>query len=227
MTARTPLLRIAVFAGALVAAGATGHPALALAAALGLYLATFAFTHDVMHGAAGLGKRATDAWLVLGGALMGLCGHGMRILHLRHHARPLADDDIEGAGARLTVWGALREGPHNIARYRIEGLRAANARGRRFQIAETALTLILTVVALASRSVAGAAWVTVNAVMQLTLAAWASNLPHRPPRFLRAIALRLTWLKSPTLLSFAFHHAHHTRPKVPCAELASAICAQG
>jgi fatty acid desaturase len=215
------MARMTLFAAALLVAGATGRPALALAMALALYLAAFSYTHDVMHGALGLSKRATDFWLFVGGWVMGLTGHGMRILHLRHHARPLADDDVEGYGARLSLLGALGAGPMNIAHYRREALRAANARGRRFQIAETVAAVVATLLALASRSVAGAAWVTVNAVMQLTLAAWASNLPHRPPRFLRAIALKLAWTKSPAVMSFAFHHAHHTHPKIRCAELAA------
>jgi fatty acid desaturase len=219
MAARISLLRIGLAAATLAAAGLFHAPALALAAAMALYLGTFSFTHDVMHGALRLSRRATDFWLFVGGALMGLSGHGMRLLHLRHHARPLAEDDVEGEGARLTLLGALREGPFNIARYRLEALRAANARERRFQIAETLLTVALTAAALLSRSVAGAAWASVNALMQLTLAAWASNLPHNPPRWLRAIALKLAWTKSPVVLSFAFHHAHHARPKVPCAEL--------
>ena len=220
MAARISLLRIGLAAATLVTAGLFHASALALAAAMALYLGTFSFTHDTMHGALRLSRRATDFWLFVGGALMGLSGHGMRLLHLRHHARPLADDDVEGDGARRSLLGALVEGPFNIARYRVEGLRAApNARERRFQIAETLVTVALTVAALLSRSIAGAAWATVNALMQLTLAAWASNLPHNPPRVLRAIALKLAWTKSPVVLSFAFHHAHHARPKVPCAEL--------
>jgi fatty acid desaturase len=220
MAARISLLRIGLAGATLVVAGRFHAPAVALAAAMALYLGTFSFTHDTMHGALRLSKRATDFWLFVGGALMGLSGHGMRLLHLRHHARPLAADDIEGAGARLSLLGALCEGPFNIARYRVESFKAANARERRFQIAETLVTVALTVAALLSRSVAGAAWASVNALMQLTLAAWASNLPHNPPRWLRAVALKFAWTKSPVVLSFAFHHAHHARPKVPCAELA-------
>jgi fatty acid desaturase len=215
-------MRIMLFAAALAMAGYAQRPLIALAAALGLYLALFACTHDVMHGALGLSKRATDVWLFCGGVLMGLTGHGMRILHMRHHARPLAPDDIEGAGAARSLWGAVCEGPFNIARYRIEALRAANRRGRTLQLAETVISVALTAAALASRSVSGAAWATVNVLMQLTLAAWASNLPHRPPRWLRALALKLTWTGSPTLMSFAFHHAHHAHPKVRCSELATA-----
>jgi fatty acid desaturase len=219
---RLSVFRLTLAAAALLAAGAMGRPGLALVSALALYLAAFSFTHDVMHGALGFGKRATDAFLFLGGLVMGLSGHGMRVLHLRHHARPLADDDVEGAGARVSLLGALALGPRNVARYRLESYRGANARGRRFQLAETLATVALTALALASRSIAGSAWAALNAVMQLTLAAWASNLPHQPPALLRAIALKLVWTRSPVVLSFAFHQEHHARPKVPCAELASA-----
>jgi hypothetical protein len=64
------------------------------------------------------------------------------------------------------------------------------------------------------------AWAVVNVALQLSASAWASHLPHHPPRWARAIALRFAWTGSVTLLSFAFHEAHHARPKLPCRELA-------
>lgn len=197
-----------------------GQPALALVAAVALYIAVFAFNHDVAHGALGLPARLNALLLGCTGLLMGISGHAMRRMHLRHHAHPLANDDVEGAGARVTLLGALALGPMNAAVYRVEALRTARGLERRAQIVETVLALGLTLAALATRSIAGAAWVVANVTMMLTAAAWASHLPHRPPRWLKALALELTWTHSAAVLSFAFHDEHHVHPKIPCGRLA-------
>ena len=195
-------------------------PAFAIAAALLIYLGAFAFNHDVAHGALGLPRRLNE-WVMAATALvMGVSGHGMRLMHQRHHARPMAADDIEGVGATLTRFGALLAGPMNAARYRVEAFRAATMRERRLQVLETAATLLLTAFALASRSTIGAAWVVVNVAMQMTTALWASHLPHHPPLWLVAGARRLVWTRSAAVLSFVLHDEHHAHPKLPCRLLA-------
>lgn len=194
------------------------HPLPALAGCMALFLAAFAFNHDVLHGALKLPRRANEALLTVLALLMGWSGHAVRRLHLRHHARPLAADDIEGHGARLSFWRALAAGPMNAARYRT----GAFEKERTAQVLETLAALLLTALALWSRTVLGAAWVVVNVTMQLTASVWASHLPHRPPAWARALAARLTWTRSAAVLSFAFHEEHHRCPKVPCGELARA-----
>lgn len=216
---RELLLHAARLVGALgLVVVARGNPALALAACLALFLAAFAFNHDVLHGALGLPRAVNEALLSALALLMGWSGHAVRRLHLRHHARPLAADDIEGHGATLSFWGAVAAGPMNAARYRVE----AFERERTVQAVETLAAVALTVLALASRTVIGAAWVVVNVTMQLTATVWASWLPHRPPAWARAVARRFAWTHSAAVLSFAFHAEHHARPKVPCGELARA-----
>jgi fatty acid desaturase len=186
--------------------------------ALAAYLGAFAFTHDVAHGALGLKRRLNEWVLTLAALPMLVSGHSMRLMHMRHHARPLAADDVEGAGAATTLWKALGLGPINFWTMRVEAWRAANVRERKYIALETVAGLGLAALALAWP--AGRAWLVVCVVMTMTATAWASHLPHHPPRWMRAIALRLAWTGSAVLLSFAFHDAHHARPKVPCAELA-------
>lgn len=189
----------------------------AVPASLALYLGAFSFTHDVAHGALRLPRRWNE-WLLSVGALpMLVSGHTMRLMHLRHHARPLACDDLEGEGAATTLGRAVVLGPSNALRLRVEGWRAANGRERRWMAVEMGLAVGLALVAVAFP--AGRVWLAVCLGLQLTASAWASHLPHHPPRLLARIARRLAWTRSATVLSFVFHGEHHAHPKVPCAEL--------
>lgn len=210
------LLRVALPLLALLSS--RGDWRIAVPAAVALYLGAFSLTHDLIHGALRLPRRFNE-WLLSLAALPTLVSaHGMRLMHLRHHARPLAPDDVEGQGASTTLWRALWIGPANALRYRVEGWRAANARERRFLVGETVASLALA--SLAALRPEGRLWLAVCLVLQLTASAWASHLPHHPPARLKALALRLAWTRSATVLSFCFHEEHHARPRVPCAELA-------
>lgn len=188
------------------------EPALALVGALALHLAAFAFTHELAHGALGLPRRLNELALSLAALPMLVPGHGMRAMHLRHHARPLADDDLEGVGATMPLWRAVLAGPMNTAQYRTEAFRVGN---RAWLIAETLAALALTALALISRTTLGAAWVLVNVVLQLTASAWASNLPHRPPPLFVKVARHLEWTRSAVVASFLHHELHHRFPSLP------------
>ena len=196
------------------------HPLLGLALSLGLYFGSFAFTHDVAHGALRMPRRATEWLLAIAAVPMLVSGHAMRLMHLRHHARPLAKDDLEGVGAALPLWRALVAGPVNAVELRRHSWLAANPRERRWILGESVLSGVLLVLALLSGSFVARTWAATCVGLQLTASAWASHLPHHPPRWARRIAVALAWTGSATLLSFAFHEAHHARPKLPCRELA-------
>lgn len=202
----------------LLMAGAQ-HAPLALVGALALHLAVFALTHDLAHGALGLPRRLNELALSLASLPMLVAGHGMRLMHLRHHRRPLAPDDVEGVGATMPLWRAVLAGPLNAAQYRVEGFRAARQTDIMFLIVETLAALVLTSIALASHTTVGAAWVLVNVTMQLTASAWASHLPHRPPRVLVTLARGLEWTRSAVVSSFLHHDKHHRSPWIPCGQL--------
>ncbi len=209
-------LHVARLFGALVLLWAVRRePALALFAAVLLFIAAFAFNHDVLHGALKLPRRLNEALLTVLSLVMGWSGHAVRRLHMRHHARPLAADDVEGHGATLSFWRALATGPLDAARYRLAALEGERAA----QLLETLAAMALTTGALLSRTVVGAAWVTANVLLQLTASVWASWLPHRAPEAATRLARKLAWTHSAAVLSFAYHHEHHAHPKIPCAEL--------
>jgi fatty acid desaturase len=215
-------LHVARLASAIALLFAFGplHPLLAAALSMSVYFGSFAFTHDVAHGALRMPRQLTDWLLALAALPMLISGHAMRLMHLRHHARPLAKDDVEGVGAALSLYRAVLAGPANAVALRRESWAAANARERRWIAAETMAGAVLLLAALLSGLPALRVWAVMNVGLALTASAWASHLPHHPPRWARRIALCLAWTGSVTLLSFAFHDAHHARPKVPCRGLA-------
>ena len=67
-------------------------------------------SHDLVHGNLGLTRRANNFFLSLIELLALRSGHAYRLAHLHHHARYPEDDDIEGAAAKMSFLGALREG---------------------------------------------------------------------------------------------------------------------
>ena len=215
-------LHLARLVGSLLLLAAFGrlHPALAAALSAGVYFASFAFTHDVAHGALRMPRRVTEWVLALAPLPMLVSGHAMRLMHLRHHARPLAADDVEGVGAALPLWRAVVAGPANALELRRQSWAAANPRERRWILGETLVGAALLLAALGSGVAVFQVWALVNVALGLTASAWASHLPHHPPRWAREFAVRFAWTGSVTLLSFAFHEAHHARPKLPCRELA-------
>lgn len=188
-------------------------PALAPLAALAIFLVAFAITHDAAHGSLGLSRRATGLALAAGGVAIGTSGHALRLMHMKHHAHELADDDLEGAAARLTFWRALAAAPRLAVALHTTAWRVAAPRDRRCQLVEyIALAAMLAAALVGPRPLA--VYAAVAMAMQLFAPWWAGHLPHRA-HGLHALAAWLAVLGSPTLASLAHHEVHHRRPKVP------------
>jgi fatty acid desaturase len=197
------------------------NPLLRAAAAVLVFLAGFSFTHDLAHGALGVPRRLNEVALALAAMTNLIPGHAMRRLHARHHARPLAADDVEGEGATMTWWQALAIGPRNALRYRWEGLTTTRGTERAWVLAETGLSAVLVALIVVGRQPAGLTWVVTCLALQATMSLWASHLPHRPPALLVRLARHLEWTRSAVVASFLHHDAHHRRPWVPCGALAA------
>jgi beta-carotene hydroxylase len=67
-------------------------------------------SHDLVHRNLGLSQRTNDLLLVLIEMLALRSGTAYRLAHLHHHRWFPADDDIEGAAAKMSLTGALIEG---------------------------------------------------------------------------------------------------------------------
>ncbi len=76
-----------------------------------IFVAIVTVTHDVVHGSLGLSRRATEWALFVFGAVLLESGHAYRYSHLQHHRWFPADNDPEGAPARMPLWQAILFGP--------------------------------------------------------------------------------------------------------------------
>lgn len=81
-----------------------------------VFVAVVTVTHDVVHGALGLSRRATDWALFVCGAILLESGHAYRATHFRHHLVFPGDDDPEGDPARMSLFGAICMGPFFLPR---------------------------------------------------------------------------------------------------------------
>lgn len=217
-------LHLARIALAAIGLGLAAHQAsarLGAAAAMALFFAAFALMHDVAHGALRLPRRANEIALAAAGSLMLMSGHALRLMHLRHHARPLADDDLEGHPARLSLPRALASAPLAAIALRIEAFRAAGPLGRRAQLAESFINASSLALLIASGNPALLAWAATALALQLSMGVWAAHIPHNAPAWLLAAARRAAVTRSPIALSLAFHELHHRRPSLPCGRLAA------
>jgi fatty acid desaturase len=214
------LARLSLSAVVLAIAARAGEPALAAAASAALFFAAFAWMHDLAHGALRLPRWINEIALSLAGALMLMSGHALRLMHLRHHARPLAKDDVEGAPARLSLAQAIASAPRAALSLRISAFHAARARGRAWQAAEISLNAAAFALLIASGSPSLIAWASVAAALQLSMSVWAAHIPHNAPEWLLDAARALAFSRSPVAMSLAFHELHHRCPNLPCSHLA-------
>jgi fatty acid desaturase len=214
------LARISLSVAVLAIAARAREPAIAAAASAALFFAAFAWMHDLAHGALRLPRWVNEVALSLAGALMLMSGHALRLMHLRHHARPLAKDDVEGAPARLSLTQAIASAPRAALLLRISAFRSAGARGRAWQAVESSLNAAAFALLIASGSPSLLAWAFVAAALQLSMSVWAAHVPHNAPAWLLDAARALAFSRSPVALSLAFHELHHRRPDLPCGHLA-------
>lgn len=208
--------RLGVSIGALAAAVVVDAPVVAAVATVALFLAGFAANHDALHGSLGLPRPVRDVAMALLGATMLLSGHAIRVMHLRHHARPLQRVDLEGIAAKMSLVRALVASPRLTLSMRLRGYARASRRDKVFILAETAANVITAVALLASGVAALHAMLVTLFVMQLAMPIWAGRIPHRTPAWLLRLARAMSFTRSATVLSLAYHEEHHGRPRVPC-----------
>ncbi|MFC6998971.1 fatty acid desaturase [Rufibacter roseus] len=200
---------------------------LAIPVAFGTCLAAFVQLHDSIHQSLGLTKKSHSLLVTLSALLLLKSGHALKVTHLRHHGQCLSDDDPEGEPAKWTLKEIFLNGPYHIFMLRFASLRIAPATKNK-QLFETGITLLLlisfVVLFLLTGSVVGLVYWGVAFVLSALMPLWASYIPHkmasRNPARLAGVKAAQFW--TPIISSFAFHHLHHTYPKVPTALLPKA-----
>ena len=189
-----------------------------LAAAVFLFFALFNWMHDAMHASLGLSRRANRVLLSVLAASIGVSGEASRYFHLLHHGRPFSSEDLEGRGVDWPWTRLVLHAPLAYLSLPWLGWSRAPKRGRRVQLVEW---------------IAVAAWFAICACFaplrvylavllpaQLTIPLWGAKLPHRPPRWMLAVARTLLFTKSPLAIGFALHEEHHARAKIASFALA-------
>src|SRR6266545_3907404 len=222
MTTRFPHLAVHIFRIGMslfahVVALHSGRRLAAHVAAAAVFYAAFALAHDLTHGTLGLSVRARRWALAAAAQLLFVSGQTMRILHLRHHARPGAADDVEGVAIRLGLIGAWIRLPVLFFSMRHAAYQAAKPAARRWLIGETVLTAIVVATSLVWEPLR--TYVVVALALQLSAPLWGGYLPHRAPEWLRSLAGRFAFTRSPTAISLAYHDLHHEHADVPCQNL--------
>ena len=215
---RTVLLHFAFALAPLSTLAVSDSPALRIVSAAFLFVSVFAFVHDAMHRSLGLPRWANELVLSLGGALMGVSGAAARSLHLVHHARPGAEDDLEGQALRMTFGNALLVSPLTYLLMPFRAARRARSEQRRRQVVEWLLVVGFLGPALASGG-AQRTYALVSLVANMSLQVWGSYLPHRAPPAALALARAIAWTRAPLVVSFAFHDLHHRRADLSCFDL--------
>jgi fatty acid desaturase len=102
------------------------------------FMAGLRQTHDGFHGKLGLSPRRTHAFLFVFSLLMAIPLHAVRWVHLRHHAHPLDETDVEGMCAKMSWWKAILAGPVFSLRMIITAGVCANRATRSWIVAELA-----------------------------------------------------------------------------------------
>ncbi|MGF7238688.1 MAG: fatty acid desaturase family protein [Frankia sp.] len=193
-----------------------------------IFVAVVTATHDVVHGALGLGRRGTDWALFLLGLMLLESGHAYRVSHLRHHRLFPSRADPEGRPAMLSFFGAICYGPIFLPRLWWWALWSRRGRAgwaeRSWLLAEGAVAPAALGAGVAAWSVSPALLVY---VVMVIVGSWVYplltvHLPHRdfgdtPITQTRTLRGRII----PALfLELTYHLEHHLYPQVPSHHLA-------
>ncbi len=188
-----------------------------------IFIAIVTVTHDIVHGALGLSRRATEWALFLSGLVLLESGHAYRATHLQHHRIFPASDDPEGDPARLTWFRALLDGPSFLPRLWSWAYRRSS-RDRSWLLVEAAAAVLIATCGIVFlQTLPGLAWY----VTLVVVGSWVYPLltVHLPHRHYGATPLAQTHTLRgvivPSLfLELTYHLEHHLYPQVPSHHLA-------
>lgn len=159
--------------------------------------------------------------------LMLKSGHALKVTHLRHHGQCLSDNDPEGEPAKWTLRQVFLNGPYHIFTLRMASLKMSPAT-KNIQILETVITVLILFCFIFlyafTGSLVGLVYWGVAFILSSLMPLWASYIPHKlaPRNPARLIGVKLAHIWTPIISSFAYHHFHHTYPKIPTALLPKA-----
>lgn len=183
------------------------------------FLAGIRQAHGAEHGTLGLSRRGTDlVMFALSGLMLGSI-HAVQVTHLRHHARCLEEDDVEGFTGRVGPVAAILLGPLFAARLAIEGHRLGTPVQRRWIRAELAMTAVVLAAALAPISLALTYHVAAMLAGHCLTGFFLVWTVHRECDPRTEVARTLRGVKAIPFLHMFYHLEHHLYPGVPTGRL--------
>jgi fatty acid desaturase len=213
------LLPLPWLAGSLVAAGHGLYP-FALALSFVFFLTGLRLNHGGCHHAIGLGRRATDAVLLVLSVLMLGSMHAVRWNHLRHHRHCLADEDIEAMGARRSGLGAILLGPWFPLRLHATAWQGGGHTVRRWIAVELAANLLWLPLLVGPFALDVTRYHVAAMLLGQSLTAFFAvwTVHHDCPPGIVARTIR-NRLKSLMTFDMFYHREHHLFPAVPTPHL--------
>lgn len=194
---------------------------LAAGASFMFFLTGLRQVHDAYHYNLGLSRAATEWVMYALSVLMLGSMHAVQLNHLRHHARCMADDDIEARSARMSALGALLWGPVFPILLHVEALRHARPWQRRWISGELASNLASTILVFVVLPIPVLRYhIIVMAIGHCLTAFFAVWTVHHDCDHSDYDARTLRHrLKSVIAFHMFFHAEHHLFPKVPTRHL--------
>jgi beta-carotene hydroxylase len=192
-------------------------PALACPVLLS-FLTYGSISHDLVHRNLRLPKWLNEVLLSAIELLAFRSGHAYRVVHLHHHARFPAEDDLEGSAAKMTFIRSLLEGPALQLRLWIFAMRKPG-KHRPWALAESIASTLLIMAAVA-------VWPLTKAPLVYALLMIAGSwifplitayIPHDPHGATELTQTKLFRGRVLSLLAMEhlYHLEHHLYPAVP------------
>jgi fatty acid desaturase len=177
--------------------------------------------HNAYHYAVGIPKPATEWMMFTLSMLMLSSMHALQQTHLHHHRHCMDEGDAEAASAQLPGWKAILFGPRFYLLIHQHGMKVANARQRRWIVAElicltlwVGLALFVFDVTILKYHVAA---MLVGQCLTAFFAVWTVHHDCDREHFI-ARTLRSP-LKSLIVFDMFYHLEHHLYPAVPTCHL--------
>jgi fatty acid desaturase len=193
---------------------------LALPASFMFFLVGLRQVHNAYHYALGLSRRGSDWVMFALSALMLGSMHAVQLNHLEHHKHCLAEDDIEGASARLPAWKAVLVGPLFPVRLHLNAWKKLRGAGSRWMAVELGVTAGIIALAISVPITALRYHVLAMAAGQCLTSFFAVWTVHhdcdQPGPFARTLR---GLLKNGATYNMFFHVEHHLFPAVPTCHL--------
>jgi len=182
------------------------------------FLTYGSISHDLVHRNLALPRWLNEALLSAIELTAFRSGHAYRIVHLHHHARFPAGDDLEGAASRMSFWRSLVEGFTLQPRLWMFAMKK-NGRDRAWMIGEASAVIIGLAICIAviPRTPLPFAYAALMIAGSWIFPLITAFIPHDPKgeNELHQTKLFRGRVLSIVALEHLYHLEHHLYPQVP------------